>query len=223
MAALRRDRWITIVSTPFADSGPSNPARPRWTLLAHILRPQGRKGEVLAELLTDFPERFETRKSVFLAPPDFAGWPEDARAIEVVSFWLPVGKNEGRVVLQLSDIDSISKAELLAGLDVLVPETARMPLEDDTSYISDLTGCTLFDLAGAAEPVPVGIVIDVQFATTPDGSRRLEDAAPLLSVEAPDGSEILIPFVKVFLVSLDLAARRIEMSLPSGLLDINRT
>ena len=44
---------------------------PAWVVLAHLLRPQGRKGEVLAELFTDFPERFEDQRRVFLAAPGF--------------------------------------------------------------------------------------------------------------------------------------------------------
>ncbi len=44
---------------------------PAWIVLAHLLRPQGRKGEVLAELFTDFPERFEEQRRVFLAAPGF--------------------------------------------------------------------------------------------------------------------------------------------------------
>jgi 16S rRNA processing protein RimM len=211
------------VTNLFADSDPASHAQGGWTVLAHVLRPQGRKGEVLAELLTDFPERFETRSSVFLVPPGFAGPPGDARIAEVVSFWLPVGRNEGRIVLHFSGVDSISQAEALAGLDVLVPEGERLELDGDASYISDLVGCTLFDISDPAGALPVGVVTDVHFATTPDGGRRLEEAAPLLAVERPGGEEVLVPFVKAFLVSLDVAAKRIEMSLPAGLLDVNRS
>ena len=50
-----------------------------WIVLAHLLRPQGRKGELLAELLTDFPERFKEQKRVFLAKPDFVGEAAEAR------------------------------------------------------------------------------------------------------------------------------------------------
>ena len=50
--------------------------------------PQGRKGELLAELLTDFPESFgtaagEARREVFLAKPQFTGTAAEARAITV--------------------------------------------------------------------------------------------------------------------------------------------
>src|ERR1700733_797094 len=40
-----------------------------WVLLAHIVRPQGRQGEVLADIFTDFPERFSQRNRLFLRPP----------------------------------------------------------------------------------------------------------------------------------------------------------
>jgi 16S rRNA processing protein RimM len=190
---------------------------PSWVVLAHLLRPQGRKGEVLAELFTDFPERFEDQRRVFLAAPGFAGEEAEARSAEVVAFWLPVGKNEGRVVLQFDGIDTISDAESIAGQDVLVPREERLRLEDDSVYISELIGCTVYDGS-----LPVGVVDDVQFATTADGGRRLEDAAPLLAVRSPEGDEILIPFAKAFLLAVDTEARRIEMTLPDGLIEVNR-
>ena len=56
------------------------PTTPDWIVLAHLLRPQGRKGEVLAELFTDFPERFEKQTRVFLAASGFAGTEAEARA-----------------------------------------------------------------------------------------------------------------------------------------------
>ena len=191
---------------------------PAWIVLAHLLRPQGRKGEVLAELLTDFPERFDDHARVFLAAPGFSGDETEARAAEVVAFWLPVGKNEGRVVLQFASIDTISDAERIAGLDVLVPREERVPLDDESVYISELVGCTVYD-----GTTPVGVVEDVQFAMTPDGGRRLEDAAPLLEVRSPEGDEILIPFAKAFLLKVDTGAKRIEMSLPKGLVEVNRS
>jgi 16S rRNA processing protein RimM len=188
-----------------------------WTVLAHLLRPQGRKGELLAELLTDFPERFENAR-VFLAKPQFDGPRSAAREMGVERHWLPVGRNHGRIVLAFAGIDSIEKAEEIAGLHVLVPTEERVPLEEDAEYISDLIGCMVLDGAAA-----IGTVTGVEFATTPDGSRRLEAAAPLLTVTGPDGGEMLIPYVQAFLISVDAAAKRIEMKLPEGLLEINRS
>lgn len=187
-----------------------------WIVLARLIRPQGRKGELLAELLTDFPDRFVGRENLFLAPPDFAGSPEEARRVAVTSSWLPVGKNKGRVVLHFAGTDTISEAEALAGLDVMVPREQRISLDDESVYVNDLVGCVLFD--NGAE---VGRVTGVEFPAAPDGS-RLDEAAPLLEVESIDGSEILVPFAKTFLKMIDLKGKRIEMNLPAGLLDVNR-
>jgi 16S rRNA processing protein RimM len=199
------------------------PSAPKWTLLARILRPQGRKGEVLADLFTDFPERFAARPEVWLASSGFidanpdgaAAAAQEPRPSKVIAHWLPVGRNAGRIVLHLSGIDSISAAEQLAGTDVVVPSEERMPLEDGAVYISDLVGCTLYD-----NGIAVGTVEDVQFATTADGTRRLDDAAPLLVVQGDNG-EVLVPFVNEYLVELNTEARFIRMELPEGLARVN--
>jgi 16S rRNA processing protein RimM len=201
--------------TEQAEGSPQTAAA--WTVLAHLLRPQGRKGELLAELFTDFPERFEDRNQVFLAKPGFDGLPSAAASMTVVSHWLPVGRNHGRIVLGFKGVDSINLAEPLSGLDVLIPEEARAELDEDAEYISDLIGCIVFN-----HGVEVGAVTGVEFPATADGSRRLELAAPLLTVETSSGEEVLIPYVKTFLLSLEPANGRIEMSLPEGLLELNR-
>jgi len=198
----------------------------QWIVLARILRPQGRKGEVLADLFTDFPGRFVRQPRVWLAPQGFADSPSAAststepspplQLAEVASHWLPVGKNAGRIVLCFAGIDSIELAGTLAGKEVLVPLSERTPLDSDATYISDLIGCTVYD-----REQPLGTVASVDFPTTPDGARRLEDAAPLLAITAPNGDEILVPFVRAFLVALDPAAKSIRMALPEGLAELN--
>jgi 16S rRNA processing protein RimM len=120
--------------------------------------------------------------------------------------------------LQFAGVDTISDAERIAGLEVLVPHEERLPLDDESVYISELIGCTVYDGTKA-----VGVVEDVQFAMTADGGRRLEDAAPLLAVTSPEGDEVLVPFAKAFLVAVDTEAKRIEMTLPEGLIEVNRS
>lgn len=196
------------------------PGAPReWIRLAQLLRPQGRKGELLAELLTDFPDRFDNDARVFLAPSNFAGSEAEARLIHVVGHWLPVGRNHGRIVLSLAGITSISQAEELSGLEIIVPASERLELDDeDTEYISDLVGCLVYDGTNL-----VGSVTGVEFPSTADGTRRLPDAAPLLTVLTDAGDEVLIPYVKSFLVSVSVEQQRIEMNLPRGLLELNRS
>ena len=169
--------------------------------LAHLLRPQGRKGELLAELLTDFPEKFTGRK-VFLGAEEYF----------VESYFLPTGRNAGRVVLKFANVDSINDAEKLNGLDVTIPQEARAELEEDAAYISDLVGCTVFD-----HGKEIGTVEDVE---APAGSENL-DLASILVVKGISEQEYLIPFVKAYILHIDTAAKRIEMNLPEGLLEIN--
>jgi 16S rRNA processing protein RimM len=199
-----------------------------WIVLASILRPQGRKGEVLADLFTDFPDRFGQHPRVWLAPPSFAGpapaGPQNSIAqataavpADVVSHWLPVGKNAGRIVLGFAGVDNIEQAERLAGKQVIVPLIERLPLEPGSVYVSDLIGCMLYDRG-----VALGQVEEVKFPTSPDGARRLEEAAPLLSIASQLGGEVLVPFANAYLLSLDVAAKTIHMALPEGLADLNR-
>src|ERR1700722_15903330 len=139
----------------------------QWVVLAHILRPQGRKGEVLADLFTDFPERFVQHPRVWLAPRGVAELSTDsglAQPAEVAAHWLPVGRNAGRIVLHFAGIDTIEHAEQLAGKEVIVPLSERLPPAPGPAHISGLVGSTVYDSG-----IALGVVESVQFATSPDG------------------------------------------------------
>jgi 16S rRNA processing protein RimM len=189
-------------------------AAEQWVWLARIRRPQGRKGEVLAEILTDFPKKFAERKQLWLLGTTAAGTtaaPGQAkeaapREVSLVGHWL----HKGSVVLHFAGVDSITAAETLAGLVVAIPFAERAPLSDDEVYIADLIGCSLVDVAGAA-PVVVGEIEDVD---------RMAGPVDLLVVRGAAG-EVLVPFAKSFLRTLDIAGKRLEMALPEGLTDLN--
>ena len=90
-----------------------------WVWLARIRRVQGRKGEVLADLLTDFPEKFAERKRVWLIPERLTSAEPrsgEPREVEVKAHWLPKGGHSGDVVLHFSGVDSIEDAEKLRNL-----------------------------------------------------------------------------------------------------------
>jgi 16S rRNA processing protein RimM len=203
-----------------ADSDGS--AESRRITIALLLRPQGRRGELLAEPLTDLPDVFATGRAVVLSSSGGAPNPEaldaKARTRTIESHWFPTGKNAGRVVLQLSGCGSISQAESLAGWQVTVAADELLPLEADTFLVGDLVGCAFYD----GEQL-IGHISGVEFVTGPDGRTRLEEAAPLLAVTlqgtAEDAEPRLVPFVRAWLESVDTAARRVVMHLPSGLLD----
>lgn len=175
-----------------------------WVWLARIRRPQGRKGEVLAEILTDFPEKFSERRRLWLISQSGTAAP---REVELVNHW----SHKGGIVLHFAGVDSISAAEELAGLIVAIPRSERAPLGEDEAYISDLIGCALVDVAGAAS-VHLGEIEDVDRSAGP---------VALLVVHGSAG-EILVPFAKSYLRRIDIGARLVEMELPEGLVDLNQ-
>ena len=181
------------------------PQQRQWVWLARIHRPQGRKGEVYADILTDFPEKFAQRRHLWLFKE---GSPADAREVTLVNHWL----HKGGIVLHFSGVDSISAAEQLAGLIVAIPRAERATLADDEAYIGDLIGCTLIDVATANE-MPIGEI---------EGVDRTAGPVPLLILRGAHG-EILIPFAKTYLRKIDLETRRVEMALPEGLVDLNKS
>lgn len=176
-----------------------------WVWLARIRRPQGRKGEVFAEVLTDFPEKFADRKHLWLIAAGANAHPAP-RQVELANHWL----HKGGIVLHFAAVGSITEAELLSGLIVAIPLAERAPLGADEAYIGDLAGCVLIDLAGS-EPVTVGEIEDVD---------RTAGPVALLVVRGAAG-EILIPFAKSYLRRIDVENKRVEMALPQGLVDLN--
>lgn len=177
------------------------PSPEPWLRIARIARPQGHRGELLCELLTDFPERFEQEPEVSLRAPGAA---EPSRSALIEQHRL----HGDRIVLKLAGCDTMTDAEGLRDYELVVPWEARMPLAEDEIYIAELTGCILVDAASGLE---VGTVTGVD---------RESGATDLLVIETRAGTEALVPFVKAFEPAWDLATRVLRMTLPEGLLDL---
>lgn len=157
-----------------------------------------------ADLHTDFPELFETRRHLFALAPDGS-----RRELEVEEFWA----HKGRIILKFAGVDSISDAEALAGHEVQIKRNERATLEPGAAYISDLKGCRVA-VAGKDGRREIGCVEDVMFGA---------GEAPLLVVRegGERTKEYLIPFAEEYVVSSDLPAKRIVLSLPDGMLELD--
>jgi 16S rRNA processing protein RimM len=170
--------------------------------LARILRPRGLRGEVAAEILTDFPERLPALREVWL--DNGRGAP---RRIAVRKCWLSPGRG-GQAIFHFEGVDSVETAEPLRGFEVQVPLEQRARLDAGNYYVGDLIGCEVWERgAGSA----MGSVRDVQF---PGG-------VPLLAVKTGDG-EVLVPLAAEFCTRIDVKAKRIDVTLPDGLRELNR-
>jgi len=186
------------------------------------LRARGNKGEVAAELHTDFPERLTKLQEIFLGDAHGKGEP---RRVGLQSCWLSQN-HRGHVVFHFENVNSISEAETLRGFEVLLPFEQRVILSAGQYFVSDLIGCSVFETLAKPPVVPsspcllaeapalLGTVRDVQFPG--------EELAgtPLLEVDTSQG-ELLIPLAADICPKIDPAARRIDVTLPEGLRDLN--
>jgi 16S rRNA processing protein RimM len=188
--------------------------------VARILQPRGNKGEVIAELLTDSTDRFSDCKQVYLRKEN-----EEPRPVGLDRFWLD-RNHPGMGVFQFSGCATISDAEKWRSHAVLLPIEERISLPAGKYFVTDLIGCTVFQLAEAKsklasapcsmEEVPrvIGTVRDVFFP----GERVA--GTPLLQVETSAG-ELLVPLAEDICTRVDVSARRIEVRLPQGLGELN--
>ena len=167
-----------------------------------MVKAQGRRGEVAAELHTDFPERFAERERIYALAPDGV-----RREMHLENSW----PHLRYFVLKFGGVDSIGQAEALVGCELQIPAAERAPLEPGAAYVSDLVGCAVWARTRGSGSTEVGVVAGVQFGA---------GEAPLLVVRSGK-KEFLVPFAAEYLLSLDLPGRRIEMRLPEGLLDVD--
>ena len=176
-----------------------------YVTVARVLRPHGSRGEVAAEILTDFADRLKTLSTTFL-------WDggSEPRQIGVRGCWLSMSRG-GQAIFHFDGSDTISDAEKLVGLEVQIPLADRLPLPSGSYYITDLMGCEVVETTGGT----LGIVTDVQFTG--------EDVAgtPILVVNSPRG-ELLVPLAQDICLRIDTEARHIEVALPEGLRELNQ-
>jgi 16S rRNA processing protein RimM len=172
----------------------------RFLAVARVLRPQGRRGEVLAEPLTDSSSRFQEVRQVFLENPGKAPHP-----IKVENVW----PHKGRVVIKFSGIDSIDSASGLKGRHVLILAEERMPLPPNHYYLWELQGCRVVTERGGRR-VEVGTVTEIE----PTGG------VDVLHVATSRG-EVLIPLAQAICTKIDTEARTIFIDPPENLLELN--
>lgn len=165
-------------------------------VVARAVRTRGLKGEIVAELLTDFPERFEG------LPALFAVGTGEKKPLELENHWL----QNDRIVLKFAGYDDVESAKSLIGFDFALPEAERMKLAENEYYDWELEGCSVVIKDGPA----LGIV---------SGLLRT-GGVELLAVEDESGQEHLIPMAQSIVVKIDISQRQILIDPPEGLLDL---
>jgi len=172
--------------------GPADEAR--YVTVARLVRAQGNRGEVAAEIETDDAAWFSHFSEVHLW--DGAQRREPARIQET---W----PHKNRLIFKFEGIDTIEQAERLAGWQVQIPAGQRPQAAPGRYYVADLVGCRVVDAR-------TGRLVGEVEGWMETG------AVPLLRV-AGAGGEVLIPFAASICVTVDTAERVIRVELPEGL------
>jgi 16S rRNA processing protein RimM len=167
-------------------------------IVARAVKTRGLKGELVAELLTDFPDRFADISSLIAVSPE-----GDRKALELENHWF----QQGRIVLKFVGFDSIEEAKELVGFDFTVPEGERVNLQEGYFYDWELEGC----LVESVDGTQVGTVNEVM---------RLGGEIEMLAVVDADGVSRLIPLVESIVRDVDISERKIRIDPPPGLLEL---
>ena len=174
----------------------SQTEQPEYLTIARIRRVWGRRGEVAAEILTDFPDRFQPQTEFVL----LLRGARQTLALE--NAWA----HKGLLNLKFAGFDSITAAEALVGAEIQIPLDSRRELQPGEIYLSDLVGCAVME---------DGAVLGEVEAIEQTG------AAPLLQVRTADG-ELLIPFAEEICRTVDLEHKQVHVKLPAGLKELNQ-
>ncbi len=164
--------------------------RPSHLIVARILGPHGLQGEVKAEVLTGFPDRFGVLQTVYVG---------DELAPAVLEGHRRQG---GKIILKLEGCEDREKAAQLQGKFVHVALEEAVPLAEDEYYVYQIVGLEVWSTEGEF----LGYVDEVLHTGSND-----------VYVVKNGRGEVLVPALSDVVTEVDLERRRIEVRLVEGL------
>lgn len=163
--------------------------------IAKVSKTRGLRGEVVAEVLTDFPERFDGLEGVIGTLPG-----GERIDLKIESYFF----QKGRIVLKFAGYDSIEEGENLRNTEISVPESEAVELETDEFFDWQLEGCQVETNDGEV----IGTVREL----------LRTGGTEVLIVAGPD-KEFMIPFAESICIDVDIERKLIRIDPPEGLLE----
>lgn len=168
--------------------------REGFVAIGRVRRPWGLRGEIKAEPLTDFPDRFDPGARLWVAGVE--------RTVERSR------TQKGDLYLKLSGFDDPESAEALRDELLEIPESSLHQLEEDEFYNHQLIGLSVHTTTGET----LGTVAEL-----------LDPGPNTVLVVRGERGEILIPFIDDVVQRVDIAGGVIEIEVIEGLLPEERT
>lgn len=153
-----------------------------WMVIGRVGAPFGVRGEVKIDLLTDFPERFNALKTVYVGETHTPYRVQQVR------------RQGDRLLLRLAELDSPEAAAELRGAELFVPRTEASPLPPGHFYLEEAIGLEVETADGSS----VGTVTEV-----------LKTGSNEVFVVGRGSDAILIPVIRDAIVDLDMDGRRV--------------
>ena len=178
-----------------------------WLEIGKIVAPQGLSGEMRVYPNSDFPERFVQPGQRWLLRPGET----QPQLVELLAGRYLEGK--GLYVVQIAGVEDRQQVEALRGSLLLVSQSDRPPLGEDEYHVLDLIGLEVFMHESGQL---VGTVVDI----IPAGNDLLQVQLNESFLSGKAQKKVLIPFVKAIAPLVDLQAKRIEITPPVGLLEL---
>jgi len=167
-------------------------------VVGRVARAHGNRGQVIVNPETDFvADRFRVGAELLANRGGRIG------TLRVTA----MRTHLGRPIVALEGVETMNDAEAMAGVELRVPVAELAPLPGGMFYRHDLIGCRVETTGGTV----VGEVTSVEGELE---MSRLVVAAP--------GGDVLIPLARAICVDIDVAARRVVVDPPEGLLELNR-
>lgn len=144
-----------------------------------IVKPQGIRGELKVQPLTDDINRFKNLKEVIIEDNTYR-----------VSNTVIAGN---MVLVSLDSIIDRNTAETFRGKFLRVTRENAIPLEEGRYFITDIIGCALM-----VEEQKIGEIIDVFSART-----------DIFTVKCLDGKIMRFPFLKDAIINIDVQSKKV--------------
>jgi 16S rRNA processing protein RimM len=163
--------------------------------IARVAKTRGLRGEAVADVLTDFPERFEGLGNVTAVLPT-----GERLELGIENFWF----QKGRIILKFLGYDSIEAAETLRNAEICVPEAEAVELEEGEFFDWELVGCSV----ETADGQTIGEVREV-----------MRTGGTEILVIGDGEREFLVPFAEAICTGVDIENKIIKIDPPDGLLE----